>query len=328
MSLVRVGLRLGRRRSVKGVAVFAVLLCALGSIIMQELAHSQRASYNDQVAFAQRVAAQCAGSQACLDRQGAPSTQSLAIYRSQTDALGARARPLQSVGGAVHWAQAWLLTLLGIAALIVVVAMTTAADVEARRLLSGWHPYHFSRRPFVVAGVGGACAAAIVALGAIVGSLAAAVLGRLIWPLGSEPQQVLVSGLGPVAYPDPSAAALVGWAAVVSVVVLLSWFAGRTLVAILLSAGIFGVLALLGDTLPAWWPGSALPATADMWFHHRGEVAHVWIWPLTPLQNGVPSPDWTAFLTSDPGGAALIGAAVVLIAAALAVPWAIRRKLA
>jgi hypothetical protein len=331
MTLLRVGLRLGRRRAVIGVAIFAALLCGLGSTIMQELAHSQRMGYENQVAFAKRSADECATAKlrnprSCLEEQAALE-QNVRIYGAQTDALGARARPLQSIGGSVHWAQAWLVTLLGIAAVLVAVAMTVAADVEAGRLLPGWHPFHASRRSVVVAAGAGVSAAVIVAAGAVAGSVIAVVVGGRIWPLGSEPRQFVVDGLGRVTASTPSAGWLVAWLGVVAVTCLIGWFAGRTLVAILVGALVFGSLALVGETLPAWVPGSALPATADMWFHHRGEVIHLWMWRMTPLEQGAPSGEWSAISASDPGPAALVGAVIALFAVALAMPRAVRRKL-
>jgi len=89
----------------------------------------------------------------------------------------------------------------------------------------------------------------------------------------------------------------------------------------------FGGVALLADTLPAWAPGSALPATADMWFRHRGEVTHLWMWPVEPLEQGAPSAEWAAISANDPGATALFGALLLLVAVAIALPRAARRKL-
>ena len=331
-TLARVGITLARRRAVTGVAIAAAVICGLGSCVMQELAHSQRASHDDQVGFAQRLAAECqreqpAAEAACLESKGAPTTRSLDAFGAQTDALGARSRSLQSAGGALNWTQTFLLTLLGIAIVIVAVAATTAADVEAGRLMPGWHPRRESRGPFVVALTAGIAAAATVALGALGGSAAAAVVGRAIWPLGGEPAQASVPGLGAVALRNPSAGGLLAILSIAAVAAVVSWFAGRTLVAVLACGLLFGVLALMTDVLPTWFPGASLPASAGMWFHHRGEITHLWIWPVTPLEDGASSLDWTALRPGDPGLRPLIGALATIAALALAAPRAVRRRL-
>jgi hypothetical protein len=332
MILLRTGMRLARRRAVTGIALFAAMFCGLGSCIMQELAHSQRVNYDDQVSFAERAARGCRASQpederSCENARGVPDAGGLRLYAGETDTLGARARALQTVGGSVHWAQAWLVTLLGLAALLVAVAVTTAADVDARRLVSGWHPARGSRRPLLVSGVAGLSAATVVALGAAGGSGVAALVGGRVWPLGSEPRQVALPGLGPVALLHPSAGWLVAWISVVGAAILISWFIGRTLVAILTGSVLFAGLALLSEALPAWVPWASLPSTTGMWFHHRGEVTHVWRWPVTPLDAGMPSADWAAISATDPVRAARIGAAAALVVLLAAVPWAARRRL-
>lgn len=331
-TLVFTGLRLGRRRAVTGIAVFAAILCGLGSCITQELAHGQRANFNEQASFMERAARECRASQpsdmrACRRAKGVPAASAVLVYAKQTDALGARARALQTIGGAVHWAQVWLVTLLGVGALLVAVAVTTAADVEARRLVSGWHPARASRRPLLVSGVAGVCAAISIALGAAAGSVIAALVGSGVWPLNSEPHQIVVSGLGPVASPHPSAGWLIAWVSVVGAAVLISWVSRRTLMAILIGGGLFAVLALLTAVLPPWFPWAALPSSTGMWFHHYGEVTQVWNWPVTPVEAGMPSVDWTAISESDPGAAALAGAAVALVVVVSAMPWAARQKL-
>jgi hypothetical protein len=325
--LVRTGIRLGRRRPVTGVAVFAAILCGLGSCVMQELAHSQRANYVHQVSFIERAVAECGNVPACESARGVPDPSGVRRYGDETDALGARARALQSIGGSLSWAQGWLGTLLGLAALLVAVAVTTAADVEARRLVSGWHPARASAHPLLVTGIAGASGAAVVTLGAAGGSLAAALVGSRLWPLGSEPRQFSVPSVGDVALLHPAAGWLVAWAGVVGAMVLISWFAGRTLVAILGGSVLFVTLASLSDALPAWFPWTALPSTAGMWFHHRGEVTHVWNWSVTPLEGGMPSVDWTAISAADPGLAGLLGATCGLLLVVVALPWAARRTL-
>lgn len=330
-TLASVGFTLARRRAVTAVAIAAAVICGLGSCVMQELAHSQRGSYDDQTALAGRLAAECRGAQpgaeaACLESRGAPTVQSLEAFRGQTDALGARSRSLQSVGGALNWTQTFLLTLLGVATLIVAVAATTAADVEAGRLMPGWHPRRASHGPFVVALTAGVAAAATVALGALGGSVAAAVVGRVMWPLGGEPAQAGVPELGAVALYHPSVGGLLAILSVALVAAVVSWFAGRTLVAVLACGLLFGVLALLTDVLPTWFPGASLPASAGMWFHHRGEITHLWIWPVKPLENGAPSLDWTALRPGDPGLRPLVGVAATFAALAIAAPRAVRRR--
>lgn len=332
MTFVRTGVRLGYRRAVIGIAVFAAILCGLGSCIMQELAHSQRANYNAQVAFVKQATSECRAQppkdvESCKNARGVSDPSSVQLYGDETDALGARARALQTVGGSLNWAQAFLVTLLGLAALLVAVTVTTAGDLEARRFVSGWHPARASRRPLLVTGVAGVSAAALVTLGAAAGSFIAALVGGRIWPLSSEPRQIAVADLGPVALLHPSAGWLLAWASVVGAAVLIAWFTRRTLVAILAGGGMFAVPALLSDTLPAWFPWAMLPSTSGMWFHHRGEVTDLWKWSVTPLDAGTPSLDWTAISSSDPGLSALIGAAIAVLAVVLAVPWAVRRKL-
>lgn len=328
MTFVRTGWRLGYRRPVLVVAVFAAILSGLGSCVMQELAYSQRVSYRAQVAFAGRLAAACReqpqqGPSSCLERRGIDPS-AVALYRHETDALGARARALQTAAGALAWTQSWLVTLLGLAALVVAVTVTTAGDLEARRLVTGWHPARAGHRPLLVAGIAGVASAALVTLGAAGGSLVATVIGGHLWPLASEPRQIALPGLGGVALEHPTAGWVVAWASVVAAVVLIGWLAQRTLVAILGGCGVFAVLALLSDTLPAWFPWTALPSTSGMWLHHRGEVADLWRWPV---QQDAPSGDWASIAASDPRLAALAGAGAVLCLVAIAVPWVIRRTI-
>jgi hypothetical protein len=332
VTFVRTGMRLGHRRAVVGIAVFAAIICGLGSSVMQELAYSQRANYDAQVAFANRAGAACTGARAddagpCRARHGVPDPSGLRLYAYETDTLGSRARTLQTAGGALHWAQAWLVTLLGLAALLVGVAVTTAADVEARRLVPGWHPARANRGPLLVTGVAGASAATVVSLGAAGGSAIAAVAGSILWPLSSEPRHIALEALGPVASPHPSVGWLLAWISVVVVVVLVSWWAQRTLVAILSGGMLFAVSALLSDLLPAWFPWATLPSASGTWLHHRGEIVDVWRWPVTPLVRGTPAVDWTAIAAHDPRIAALIGCTIALAVAALALPWAARRTL-
>lgn len=329
MIVVRTAVRLGLRRSVLGIAVAALLLCALGSLIAQELAHGQRQSLEAQTAFVAQETSACERTgdavEGCLERRGV-SAERLRAYAAQTDALGARSAALQSVGGALRWSQVWLVTLLGLLVLVVAMAVTVAADVEGRRLLPAWHPRNGARRALAVSMVTGAVASAAVAVGAALGALAAAALGRGLWSLADEPEQAVVAGLGPVALHGPSATWLLGWVSVTALLSVVAWLAGRALVALVAGGAAVAIPALTTGVLPAWFPGVALPATADTWFRHRGEVALPWLWPEQPLEAGAPSTEWSALATGDPGGAAAVGALLVLLVVALLLPAAARRR--
>lgn len=313
-----------------GVALFAAILCGLGSSVMQELASSQRTSFTDQIAFAKRVDTRCStlsGEKQRACQRQAPDAGGVAAFGIETDQLGARARALQTIGGSITWAQTWLLTLLGISALLVGITVTNSVDLEKRRLTAGWHPTRASVNPFLAAAGAGLSAGMIVVLGAIVGSLTAMVVGGVVWPLGGEPSDALIRGLGDVALATPSFGGLIAILGVVAVLILVSWFAARTIATLLIGASLFGGLALFSSALPVWVPGAALPAAAGMWFHHRGEIVHLWQWPVQPLDRGFPLIDWTALASADPRGAATVGAVVLLILAAAAVPLAVKRPL-
>ncbi len=321
----RSGLRLGRRGTVVGIAILAAIVCGLGSSIMQELAHSQRNSYNDQNAYEETVQQRCLES-ARSEAARCPMPHPDAEFAERTGELGARARGLQSLGGSIGWAQSWLLTLIGIAVLVIAVAASSSVDLEKGRLLAGWHPHHRARRSFLVAAAAGLCASGIVATGATVGAVTMSLVGRLIWPLNGEPEHANVAGLGDVALLGPSAGGVVGLLGVIGVLIFVSWVSRRSLATIFVGGGIFSLAAAVGTSLPAWVPGVALPTTAGMWFRHRGEVIHIWSWPDKP-GVGLDSFDWYTFGAADPGGTALLGALGLLVVLLALVPLAMRRKL-
>jgi hypothetical protein len=314
MIAVRTAWALSKRRAVWGVAAFAALAVGLSSSIMQELAHSQREAYDAQVAFVQQAGP-----------DPSPDSRAVEAFGRQTNALGSRARTLQSVGGVVRWAQVWLVTLVGLMAVLIAIAVVTAADLEQRRLLVAWHPARSSGRPLLVTVLAAFFAALLVAAGAVAGAGLAGVAGAATWPLGQEPAQVVVASLGAVASGAPSAGWIVGWLGAVSFMIAMAWFTRRTLVAVLGASATIGVAALLTDTLPDWAPLTDLPATAGMWFQHRGEVGLAWLWPVTIAEDGGPSLDWKALSTADPGTSSLIGALLLLAAVAVCLPFGLRR---